>query len=247
MTKKLAFLVTAVFILASTIPAEAQHAGKMLRVGYLFAGSAHVARAWLESLRQGLRELGYVRVVVVERYAAGRRERLPALAAELVGLDVDVIVTHGGTLEADRAAKEAGKTIPVVFAVSADPIGAGYVVSLARPGGNITGLSDLHSDLVPKRLELLKEVVPSATRVAVFWSPDARHTQSQLKDLQSVAPAVGVTLLPIAFAKPGDLERAFVRNARDPGVSALRVGCGILLDCGGRLRRKRSELCSGSI
>ena len=119
----------------------------------------------------------------------------------------------------DRAAKKAGRTIPLVFAVDADPVGRGIVASLARPGGNITGLSDSHSDLVPKRLELLKEVIPSISRVAVFWGVD----YSQVESLQAVAPAMGVTILPVKLLAPPDLNRAFtvLRKERPDALNVL--------------------------
>ncbi len=228
MTRMIAFLAATLAILASTIPAEAQQAGKVYRIGFLTNGSAEFFKPRLAALREGLRDLGYVEgrnIVIEARYAEGRRERLPEMAAELVGLDVDIIVTHGGRVaqRADRAARVVGRTIPLVFAVDADPIGNGTVASLARPGGNITGLSDSHSELVAKRLELLKEVVPSATRVAVFWHPDAGHTRSQLKALQDVAPDLGVTLLPLKVRPPDDARRAFaaIRRERPDALNVL--------------------------
>ncbi len=185
-----------------------------------WGGSVESFKPRLTAFRQALQKLGYVEgknIVIDERYGEGRRERLPALAMELVRLKPDVIVTHGGSSAraADRAAKEVGRTIPIVFAVSADPLGGRLVASLARPGGNITGLSDSHGDLVPKRLELLKKVVPSASRVAVLLRPASRSGASQFKALQAVAPTLGVTLLPVAFSKPGDLDRAFADIQRE--------------------------------
>jgi putative ABC transport system substrate-binding protein len=224
---------TAVFgmilcIISFADPASAQQATKMSRIGFLTAGApVKTFKVRLAALRQGLRELGYVEgknIVIEERYAKGDRENLPKLAAELVRLKSDIIVTHGGTVARimDTAARKAGMTIPIVFAVSADPIGDGAVASLAYPGGNITGLSDLHSDLVAKRLELLKQLVPSASRIAVFWSPGALHTGRQLKTLQAVAPALGVSLLPIKFAK-SSVESAFdvLRRERPDALNVL--------------------------
>ena len=227
MTRMIDFLAATLVILAFALPATAQQTGKVHRIGFLTSGApGKVFQVRMAAFREGLRALGYVEgknVLIEERYAAGRHERLSELAAELVGLDVDVIVTHAGTLIADRVSKEAGKRIPIVFAVSADPVGAGYVASLARPGGNITGLSDSHSELVPKRLELIKEVVPSATRVAVLWSPASPNGARQLKTLQDVAPRLGLTLLPITFAKPDDVEPAFatIRRERPDALNVL--------------------------
>ncbi len=180
----------------------------------------------MAGFRQGLKELGYIEgenILIEERYAAGRVDRLAGLAAQLVRLDVDVMLTHGTTLIADRVAKKAGKAIPVVFAISADPVGSGYVASLARPGGNMTGLSDAHSELVPKRLGLLMEVVPGASRIAVLWNPNARYTHAQLKTLQAVAPSLGVTLIPLAFGKAEDLEGVFaaLRKERPDALDIL--------------------------
>ena len=229
MTRKIAFLVTAMFILASVLmasvlPAHAQQAAKVYRIGFLTSSNPSQFKFRVAAFRQGLRELGYVdgkNIVIEARYGNGRRENMPELAAELVRLEADVIVTHGGRWAqlADRIAKKAGKTIPMVFAVDADPVGRGYVASLARPGGNITGLSDSHSDLVAKRLELLKEVIPSLSRVAVFWGVD--HTQ--VESLQATAPALGVTVLPVKLLEPRDLNRAFtvLRKERPDALNAL--------------------------
>jgi putative ABC transport system substrate-binding protein len=205
----------------------AQQTGRVYRIGYLtWGGSVEPFKPRLNALRHGLRELGYLEgknIVIDERYGEGRRDRLPALAMELVRLKPDVIVTHGGSSAqaADRAAKKAGRTIPIVFAVTASPLRV--VASLSRPGGNITGLSDSHSDLVPKRLELFKKVVPSASRVAVLLSPDSRLGARQFKALQAVAPRLGVTLLPVAFSKPDDLEGAFavIQKERPDALNVL--------------------------
>ncbi len=227
MRKTVAVFVMALALLAAAHPAEAQQAGKVYRIGFLTGASpGGTFKLRLAAFRQGLQELGYVEgenILIDERYAAGRRENLPKLAAELVRLKPDIIVTHGGSVAqtADRAAQAEGRTIPVVFAVDADPIANGTVASLARPGGNITGLSDSHSDLVAKRLALLKEVVPSASRVAVFWDPP--HTQSQLKTLQAVAPAIGVSLLPLKVRHADDVRRAFatIRKERPGALNVL--------------------------
>ena len=149
--------------------AEAQQPTKIPRIGYLAAASPSAVSARIEAFRQGLRELGYVEgknIVIEWRSAEGKLDRLPALAAELVRLKVDIIVTAGPP--ATRAAKEATSTIPIVMTQDSDPVGSGFVASLARPGGNITGLSTLAPELSGKRLELLKEIVPKLSRVAVF-------------------------------------------------------------------------------
>ena len=167
-------------LLAASLPAEAQQAGKVYRIGYLFTGSTASEKSLLAAFQQGLRELGYVEgknIVIEQRY--GKRHQRPALAAELVRLKVDIIVTGGG---GTRAAKNATSTIPIVMTYYADPVRAGLVASLAHPGGNVTGLSDRHADLVTKRLELLKEVDPSVSRVALLFNPKTRANRPMLKD-----------------------------------------------------------------
>ena len=149
---------------------EAQQPARIPRIGILIAASASFFSARVEAFRQRLRELGYVEgknIVIEYRYAEGKLERLPDLAAELVRLKVDVIVTAGPAI---LAAKKASATIPIVFAAAADPVGTGLVSSLARPGGNITGLSHMAPDLDGKRLELLKEAFPKVARVAFLWA-----------------------------------------------------------------------------
>ncbi len=231
MDKKITILAILCSILAFIQPAYAQRAGKVHRIGFLTAASpGKNFERRLAALRQGLAELGYVagkNIVIEERYAKGERKRLPTLATELSRLKVDVIVTHGGSIAriADQAARKAGMKIPIVFALTSDPIGYGVVANLARPGGNITGLSNSSSILVAKRLELLKEVVPSASRIAVFFNPAVGHTARQLKTLKAVAPGLGVTLMPIEFAKP-NIERAFdaIRRGRPDALNVLGWG-----------------------
>ena len=175
--------------------AEAQQPTKIPRIGYLAGASPPVNSARIEAFRQGLRELGYVEgknIVIEWRYAEGKLDRLPALAAELVRLKVDVIVTAGPT--ATRAAKEATVTIPIVMAQDNDPVGNGFVASLARPGGNITGLSTLAPELSGKRLELLKEIVPKLSRVAVLGTSTHPGNAQALKEMELAAGAFGVKL-----------------------------------------------------
>jgi putative ABC transport system substrate-binding protein len=219
MIRKTAVFAIALAVFAPAFVAHAQPAKKVHRIGFLAAGSAESFEVRLAAFRQGLRELGYLpgdNIVIEERYAAGRRKRLPALATDLVGLGTDLIVTHGAssTSAADRAAKEAGRDLPVVFALDPDPVGARLVASLARPGGNVTGLSNANSVLVPKRLELLKEVVPAASRIAVLWSPLTRNGARELNALHAVAPRLSVTIVPVTFSKPSDLEGALAEIGR---------------------------------
>ena len=201
-------------LLAASLPAEAQQTGKTHRIGYLFHGIAARDKSLLAAFKQGLKELGYVEgknIVIEQRY--GKRHQRPALAAELVRLKVDIIVTGGG---GTRAAKKATSTIPIVMTYYADPVRAGLVASLAHPGGNVTGLSDFHADLVTKRLELLKEVVPLASRVAVLLKPGHSINRRMLKDIQAAAPALGMTVHPLEAKGPDDIDRAFatIRNER---------------------------------
>ena len=197
---------------AAPLAAEAQQAAKIARIGYLETNpvtSPHVHEAFL----QGLRDLGYVegRNLVIEyRDAEGKADRLPALAAELVALKVDVIVASG-TLAA-LAAKQTTRTLPIVFSPAGDPVGSGLVTSLARPGGNVTGLSAFAPELVGKRLELLKQAVPGVSRVAVLWQPGAFGERTE-KDILKRAEVAGRDLhLPLQFVEargPADFARAF--------------------------------------
>ncbi len=175
--KIIGFALTAV-LLALSFPAQAQQPKKVPRIGFLSGSPPSSIKANTEAFRQGLRDLGYVEgknIVIEWRSAEGKRDRLPALAADLVRLKVDVIVTAGPLVT--RAAKEATSTIPIVMAQDPDPVGNGFVASLARPGGNITGLSRLAPELGGKQLELLKEIVPKLSRVAVLGIQPGRETR----------------------------------------------------------------------
>ena len=213
-------------ILAAPLAAEAQPAAKVYRIGYLssnLAGSSYMT----EGFRRGLRDLGYVegRNVVIEfRDADGKLERLPALATELVALKVDVILV-GGTVAA-MATKQATSTVPIVFVSTIDPVTDGLVTSLARPGGNTTGLSTLAPELLGKRLEHLKQVVPGVSQVAVLWQPGAlsERTERDLrKEAEVAARALGVRLQFVEVRGPGDFDRAFsdMTNARAGALTVL--------------------------
>ena len=213
---------------AAPLAAEAQQAAKVPRIGFLEtnrAASPHTP----EAFRQGLRDLGYVegRNLVIEyRDAEGKAERLPALAAELVALQVDVIVTAAGSTSVPLAAKQATRTLPIVFASAADPVGSGLVTSLARPGGNITGLSSLNAELVGKRLELLMQAVPGVGQVAVLWLPGAlgeRTDKEMLTGLKVAAQGLGVRLQFVEARGPADFDRAFsdMTKARAGALSVL--------------------------
>jgi putative tryptophan/tyrosine transport system substrate-binding protein len=198
----------------------AQQAGKVPRIGFLSTGSSSSDSTRIEAFRQGLRDLGYVEgknIAIEYRYV---ERNFDQLAAELVRLKVDLIVT-GGT-PPTRAAKNATTTIPIVMAAVGDPVGTGLVASLARPGGNITGLSLLSPELSGKRLELLKEAFPRVTRVAVLLNPTNPATEAQLAETQVAAGSLAVELQLLEVSSPNGLEHAFSAMMRDR-VSALVV------------------------
>jgi len=210
MKRKIVSVLLAILSLSLLHPAEAQQPAKVPRIGYLTGGSLSANLARLEAFRQGLRELGYVEgknIVIEYRYAEGKFDRLPELAAELVRLKVDIIVSAGPIVT--RAAKEATVTIPIVMAQDADPVGSGFVASLARPGGNITGLSSLSPELSGKRLELLKEIVPKLSRVAVFGTSTRPGNAQELRETELAAGAFGVKLQYLDVLGPKDIETAF--------------------------------------
>jgi putative tryptophan/tyrosine transport system substrate-binding protein len=208
------FIVGGIAALAAPLSAEAQHADRNARIGYLSFNVAAADPHNREAFLHGLRELGYVegRNFLIEYWdAAGKAERLPALAAELVGRKVDVIVAAGGTLGA-LAAKQATTTIPIVFPAAGDPVEEGLVASLARPGGNLTGLSVVSWELVGKSLELLKQVVPGLSTVAFFLKPDAmpEHARkNRVKAAEVTARTLGVRLYFVEAREPEDFDRAF--------------------------------------
>ena len=226
-TKKSEIASLAVVLFMMFLPrsylAEAQQTGKVSRLGYLSGGSSHTGGN-PNAFWQGLRELGYVegKNILFEYGLAERKlDRLPVVAAQLVGLKVDIIVAVGGT-EPALAAKKATKTIPIVFTSVSDPIGAGLVESLARPGGNITGLSGIAAELSGKRLELLKETIPNLSRVAVLWNPEYPCLALAFKESQAAARALGLQLQSLEVRGPEDLESAF-KAAVDRHTGALYV------------------------
>ena len=203
-------ILVAVVMLALGVTAEAQQPKKVPRIGYLSATSGPTNAGRFEAFRQGLRELGYVEgknIFIEWRFAEGKLDRLPALAAELVRLKVDVIVTTGRI--PTRAAKEATSTIPIVMTQDSDPVANGFVASLARPGGNITGLSTLAPELSGKRLELLKEIIPKLSRVAVFGTSTTPGNAQILREVELAAGAFEVKLQYLDVLSPKDIETAF--------------------------------------
>ena len=224
----LSLLVAAVF-LAVTVVAEAQQARQMPRIVYLSASSGAANAARNEAFRQGLRDLGYVEgknIVVEWRHAEGKLDRLPGLVAEMVRLKVDVIVSSGSIVT--RAAKEATNTIPVVMTQDPDPIGNGFVASLARPGGNITGLSNLNRELSGKRLEILKEVVPKLSRVAVLGTSTFPGNAQNYEEAEMAAAAIGVKLQFLDVLNPKDIETAFRAAGKGRAEAVLGLGGPVL-------------------
>jgi putative ABC transport system substrate-binding protein len=197
-------------LLIMPLDAGAQPTGRMPRIGILSTAPTTAAgRSPFNALRDGLRELGYVEgknIAFEYRLAGGKYERLPELAADLVRLPVDVIVTDGGD-EPARAALNATKTIPIVMGTSSEPVERGLVASLARPGGNVTGFTTLSMELAGKRLQLLKEIVPTATRIGVLW--DQTSAPRQFRAVEAAAPSLGVHLESLAVRGPADFEAAF--------------------------------------
>jgi len=210
--RKMVCVALVALLLTFSVPTEAQQPKTVARIGVLRSDSPspNVPIETLVAFRGGLRELGYVEgqnIFLEYRWAEGRYERLPDLAAELVRLKVDVFFTTG--TPATNAAKHATKTIPIVFVNVSDPVASGLVASLARPGGNITGLTNISSDLSGKQLELLKESVPGATRVAVLWNPANPAAALQLKETEAAARSLKVQLQLQEVRDPKDLDTAF--------------------------------------
>jgi len=207
-------------VLLMTVPAEAQQPNQVPRVGFLVPGSPSSYSERMEAFRQGLRELGHVEgqnIIIEYRFAEGKSDRFPALASELVQLKVDVIVT--GTTPAIQAVKNRTRTIPIVMGEVADPVAVGFVASLARPGGNITGFTTLSPDLDGKRLELVKEILPKVTRVAYIWDPANLAQKIRFKEVEGAAQALGITLQSLEARNPKELESAFEAAIRErPGA-----------------------------
>jgi putative ABC transport system substrate-binding protein len=205
----------AVLFAAGTTDADAQPGGKTWRIGVLLGRSVPAEDPALQTFRQRLRDLGYVEgqnVAIDWRQADGRLDRLPDQAVELVRLKADVIVAD--VTPAIRAAMQATSTVPIVMGMAADPIGSGLVSNLARPGGNVTGVSVMLADVSGKRLQLLKDALPRISRVAVLWNPSIPWHTAMLAEVEPAARSLGLHLLPVAVAGPGELEAAFSAMAR---------------------------------
>src|SRR5262252_246336 len=229
MSNKILCCALSALLLALSVPVAAQQPPKIPRIGYLGSSSSEFDR--VETFRQGLRELGYVEgqnFVIERRYTEGKPDRERTLAAELVRLKVDVIVTRGSI--STRAAKEATATIPIVMAQDSDPVGNGFVASLARPGGNITGLSNFAPELSGKRLELLKEIVPGLSRVAVLANSNEPGNARIVKELELAAGAFGVQLQVLDVLSSKDIEIAFRAATKAHTDALLVVDSAILAD-----------------
>jgi putative ABC transport system substrate-binding protein len=211
--------------LAVPLAAEAQQVAKTTRIGVLFTVSPAVAAPNLEAFRKGLRQLGHAEgktFVVLPRYGGGKAEGLPELTRELVSLKVDVLVVS--TDLAAAAARRETQTIPIVMALSTDPVGTGFVASLARPGGNVTGLTILAPELSGKRLQLLREAVPGLSRVSLLWNPDVRGAVLDYKETESAARSLRLLLQSIEVARVEDLDRAFAVIAKEHAQALIVQG-----------------------
>jgi len=225
MMREIIALALCAVLLTLCVSVEAQQRAKVPRIGYLGGISYSASSARVEAFRQGLRELGYVEgknIIIEWRYAEGKVDRLPALAAELVRLKVDVIVSAAppGT----RSAKQATATIPIVMAFDDDPVGSGFVASLARPGGNITGLSALSPEMSGKRLELLKEIVPNLSRVGVLGDVTRPGIPQALREINVTADAFRVQIQYLEVRVPKDFETAFRTAIKERAAAVILLG-----------------------
>jgi putative ABC transport system substrate-binding protein len=238
--KKITVLTLSAMVFALSLPAEAQQA-KIPRIGFVSgAGDPSNPGPTVEAFRQGLRDRGHIEgknIVVEYRYAEGKQDRVSSLVTELVQLKVDVLVSSSqpGT----RAAQRATKTIPIVMVASFDPVATGIISSLARPGGNITGVSRLQRELAGKRLELLKETSPRITRVGVLWNSNSPGPHQAFKEYEVVAPALKIQLRSLEVRSPNtDFEEVF-RAATKEQVNALITARNSVLD---RFRDRIADL-----
>jgi len=221
---RLGALVLALILLIAPHGARAQQPSKVSRIGWLSSASPTAGADRLQAFKQGLHALGYVEgqnLTIEYRWAEGKNDRLPAHAAELVRLKVAVIVTQGSLATVE--ARKASPTLPIVFAVANDPVAAGLVRSLARPGGNVTGLAVLSSEITAKRVELLREAAPGINRVAALWNPGNASSHPELKQTEGAAQALGIELQSVEVRDPRMLEQAFaaMTKAKATGLIVL--------------------------
>jgi putative ABC transport system substrate-binding protein len=219
---KILIWLVATLLLTTAPPAEAQQPGDVRRIGFL--SQAPPTEPQIEAFRQGLRDLGYIEgknILIEYRHTEGKPDRLPGLAAELVRLKVDIIVVAGAL--ATSAAKNATREIPIVMAIAGDPVGSGHVASLGRPGGNITGLTNLAPELGGKRLELFKEVISGLSRVAILADPTNPIFSLQVKEVESAGQALKLQLQFLEVREPNDFDSAFgaAKKSRAGAVSTL--------------------------
>ena len=221
----------ALLLLIGPLTGEPQQVGKVPRIGILWSFSPIIASPFADAFRQGLGGLGYVEgqnIALEERWADGRYERLPDLAADLVRLNVDVLVTVA--TPATQAAQQATKTIPIVMTLVSDPVQSGLVVNLARPGGNATGLSFMHPELSRKRLELLKEILPKIARVAVLSNPSNPNTPPLMRETEAAARAMRVQLQVVEVRDSTQLDGAFAAMIRDRAGALVVTPDSVFLD-----------------
>jgi len=239
MRRKPFLLSICALLLALSLSAEAQQPKKIPRIGYLSASSASEASTRTEAFRHGMRDLGYIdgtNLIIEFRYADGKFDRLPALAADLVRLNVDAIVTAGPSVTGPT--KKATAAIPIVMTNDSDPVGAGFVASLARPGGNITGLSSIAQDLGGKRVELLKDIVHRLSRVAIFGSSAIPGNTEALREMEVAAAAFGLLTQYLDIRDIDDIEPAF------RAVSKARANAVLVLNGPPHILRSISELAA---
>jgi len=240
MNKKISWLALNAMLFALCLPADAQQAKKVPRIGFLWGSAPDAEKNRLDAFQQGLRDFGYVEgknILVEYRYAEGQLDRSPILVAELVQLKVDVLVVS--FLPGTRAAKEETKTIPIVMVSFVDPVAAGLVDSLARPGGNITGLATLRRDLSGKRLELLNEVVPGKPRVGILWDANAPGPAIAFKEYEAAARALSIQLQSLEVRGPNpDLEGASQAVAKGRANALVIVSNPVL----NRYRERTAEI-----
>ena len=236
---RFASLAVGLTLLAGTLTVEAQSDGKVYRIGFLWDNPAVFPES-IEAFRQGLRELGYVegRNLTIEyRWAEGKPERMRELAEELVRLDVDVIVAPSSIYTG--AAKRATSTIPIVFMSHADPLGSGHVASLARPGGNATGLTIMMTETNVKGLELFKQAVPALSRVAVVWDPATPSHRPGLRAVQEAGPSLGLHIQSVAISSAQEFETAFLAMVRERADGVLVLSTPLFIGPGCRITRSR--------
>ena len=225
-------ILVAVAVLVVPLAGEAQQAASP-RIGWLGTSSLSDPRVPpnIQAFRQGLRELGYVEgqnIAIEFRWAEGKYDRLPGLAAELVRLKVSIIVATSSN--AIQVAKQATDTIPIVMASVGDPVAVGFVASLARPGGNITGISNMEPDLVGKQLELLKEILPKVSRVALLWNPANPGDAALLRQAQDAARALGIRLQPLGVRDLGEIDSAFAATSTERAGAVIVLADTVLVD-----------------